>query len=32
MGGILPDAQGDDYEEQLFEDQIKRRKKRKRSG
>jgi hypothetical protein len=32
MGGILPDAQGDDFEEQLFEDQIKKRKKRKRSG
>jgi hypothetical protein len=32
MVGLLPDAQGDDFEEQLFENQIKRRKKRKRSG
>jgi hypothetical protein len=32
IGGLLPGNYGDDYEEQLFENQIKRRKKPKRSG
>jgi hypothetical protein len=32
MGGLLPGIQGEDFEEQLFENQLKRRKKRKRSS
>ena len=32
LGGLLPTAQGEDYEEQLFTNQIKKKKKRQRPG
>ena len=32
MGGLLPQAKGEDYEEQVFANQMKKKKKRKRNG
>lgn len=32
LGGLLPEAQGEDYEEQAFENRMKKKKKRKRPG